>query len=1061
MKFIKSRFFAISIFLIIVSIAFALFTYSYLNFFLNPATIKDYRLETKISSFTFNLRRTKKLYLKMLDYQRLGKKAMVKENIKSLRYMIYKTDVSAKDLRDMAGGHYPLMERKVIFQLNNYIKIWEKDYKPVIISFLENPNKKISLNDYDVFSRNEVLIYPSLRALIKEEIRNTGLSIKRFNEILAISTISIIILILLLFYSAFKTDAEREKNEKKFRTMFYNNSLVMFMLDPRTLTILDVNDSAGAYYGYQRDEIIGKTLSETFNPFINSDEVFRNMKESREAGKKIFGGYRHRLKNGKIRDVEVGLSPFFLNEKQVLLVTVIDITAKKANEEKVKSLQSLYASLSEVNQIIVRTKNEEVLFTDICNKLVEKGLFLDAVLVLFDDNLNIKAMHKYRNSDYADFLLLTGFNSTEKRNSPMATSFLNRKIAINNNTAANVRMLPWRNEMLARGYLSSAAIPIVKKNKTIGSLGFLAGKQRFFAKETYELLAEMVMDINFALDKMEDERWHSMISGALDSGSDFSIICDKYFNIIYANESAYDMLGYSGGELLGIPYSRLFGGCPEKTGFIEKFLDSIVSGETVTDFFNYLTKDMQTLHSLVTITPFKTNGEIEYYVTVGKDISHEVEIEETLERLIYYDQITGLPNKKLLTEKIESFIKDSAYLENKSSALAIINPINFSFINHTFGFEVGSKVIAEIATRIGSAIKSHDIPARWDSDKFAVFFKNLKMDEDAIHIIGRVLENLGEVYTIGDKRLSVTFNAGISFYPKDAEDVQDIFNKAESALFNARTEGGSNSVRFFKKEFQDYARKRVELRNELKDALANDEFVIYYQPYFDVADGSVQGAEALLRWRKQGIIVPPMEFIPFLEESGFITEVEEWIIKDVTSKIKKRDENNLKTVPISINISPVSFRNQKIREKIDSIFAENNIEPSKINLEIVERTFIDDIKHSSALLHYLKGSGFGLSIDDFGTGYSSLSYLANLPFDFLKIDISFIRSMAADQHTAFLVETIIYLSRKLGLKSVAEGVETNEQWDMLKRMGCDYAQGYLFSRPVEYGIFEEFLSKEQ
>jgi EAL domain-containing protein (putative c-di-GMP-specific phosphodiesterase class I) len=219
----------------------------------------------------------------------------------------------------------------------------------------------------------------------------------------------------------------------------------------------------------------------------------------------------------------------------------------------------------------------------------------------------------------------------------------------------------------------------------------------------------------------------------------------------------------------------------------------------------------------------------------------------------------------------------------------------------------------------------------------------------------------------------------------------------------------------------------------------------------------MKGAEALLRWQRDGILTPPMEFIPFLEQSGMITKVENWIFGEVASKIKIWSDRGLNVVPVSVNISPASFGDPHIKDIIEAAFGKNGIAPDLFNFEIVERTFIDNLEYSGKLLSYLKGKGFGLSIDDFGTGYSSLSYLAELPFDYLKIDISFVRKMLLDKHSRYIVETIIYLSKKLNMKSIAEGVEAEEQLELLKELGCDYIQGFLLSEPLEETKFEKLL----
>ena len=283
-----------------------------------------------------------------------------------------------------------------------------------------------------------------------------------------------------------------------------------------------------------------------------------------------------------------------------------------------------------------------------------------------------------------------------------------------------------------------------------------------------------------------------------------------------------------------------------------------------------------------------------------------------------------------------------------------------------------------------------------------------------------------------------------------------MFDKAESALLNSRLKG-ENTVGFFKKEFEESARKKVDLRNGLNEAMAKNQFVLHYQPYFDIKTGSIKGAEALLRWQRDGILTPPMEFIPFLEQSGMITKVENWIFGEVASKIKIWSDGGLNVVPVSVNISPASFGDPHIKENIEAALGKNGVEPDLFNFEIVERTFIDNLEYSGRLLNDLKEKGFGLSIDDFGTGYSSLSYLAELPFDYLKIDISFVRKMLLDKHSRYIVETIIYLSKKLNMKSIAEGVEAEEQLELLKELGCDYIQGFLLSEPLEETKFEKLL----
>ena len=838
--------------------------------------------------------------------------------------------------------------------------------------------------------------------------------------------------------------------------------------------IIHSNQAFREFIGYSEDEL------KNITPYdIIADEYRAEVKKlnERRINGEIFAAEQinhiHVTKEGEFKPTIVFAYTVLYDGKPAGLVIVQDVSKQKMYDglfRSFKSLQTMYATLSEVNQIIVRAKDESILFSDICKRIINRGLFVDSFIVLFDSDLNIISSFYNEKSDYLKFL--EGHLSTdEAKKGPLITSFTKSKIIINNDTLKNPYVEPWKEELVKRGYLSSAAVPVVKKGKTIGVLSLYANEREFFKRETYNLLKEMMTDINYALDKIEDEKWHFMIRTALNSGSDFAIILDKYFKILFVNESAYKIFGYTADELISEHYSKIFEGGSGKESMAKRFLAAIISGEILTDIFAYKTKTGRDIYCYTTITPFFAAGNfsngvtggaadaIEYYITTGKDITDEIKAEETIERLINFDPLTGFPNKKLLKEKIDEFIKDAAYMSNfPHCAFAILNPVNFSLINHTYGFDTGSNILKEAGERIKKIIKNFDILARWEADKFAVFLKRLKFDEDALHIINRILADINEPYNIpdGKKKINISFNAGISVYSKDAGTAQAMFDQAESALLNAKSKG-ENAVSFFKKEFEESARKKVELKNGLSEAFEKNQFVLYYQPYFDVKTGSIKGAEALLRWRKDGMLVPPMEFIPFMEQSGIITKVENWILEDVSLNIKKWSDEGLKVVPISVNISPTSFADPNLKDNMHAALNKNGVNPNLFNLEIVERTFINNLDYSSKLLGSLKEKGFGLSIDDFGTGYSSLSYLADLPFDILKIDISFVRKMLVDKHSRYIVETIIYLSKKLNMKSIAEGVETDEQFNLLKELGCDCIQGFLLSKPLEVEKFKTML----
>lgn len=829
-----------------------------------------------------------------------------------------------------------------------------------------------------------------------------------------------------------------------------------FIIADERGNIIHANKAVEHISGYKINDIIGKNLR-IFKSGLHNKEFYQALRNAIFKGKIFRSVITNRDKKGNLFYLDTVIVPVKIDGNALRFVDISrNITNEIKQQKKIESTSLLYATLSEINQLIVRAKNESDLLLDVCNKIVDKGLFKDAWVGIFDKDKVLKHTFAYAKSDYIDYIK-SALNTPDAKQGPSLSSFLQTKIVINNDTANNPIMAPWKNELLKRGYLSSASIPIIKKGKTIGSLNFYSEKRGIFDKDTYKLLKEIMIDLHYALDKIEDEKWSAMVSKALDSGSDFVIITDKYFKLLYLNGSAYKIFGYSADELKGKYYRTLFLGGIGKNDFAKKFRDTLLSDKILTDMFTYKTKDGKTIYGYTDIIPFKVGKYTEYYIVVGKDMTQELIAEETMYKLFYFDILTGLPNRKFIRDKMEAFFQRDKD-KNLVCALAIINPVNFSLINQTLGFEIGNKIMVKIFDRIKGQVKDYDIIAKLEADKFAVFLKNIRYKEDAIVIVDKILGFLDETYTVNDKHVDISFNAGISFYPKDARQPRDILSKAEAALLNVRAKG-ENVVGCFKKEFEEYARKKIELRNSLKEAIKKKEFILHYQPCFGTQTGIIRGAEALLRWKRHGKIIPPMEFIPFLEQSGMIAEVENWIMDEVASKIRMWLDQGLTVVPISMNISPISFKGKYLKENIIKALKKYDVDPKFFALEMVERTFIEDSEYSNALLKSLKKIGIQLLIDDFGTGYSSLSYLADFPFDNLKIDISFIKKMLVDKHSRYITEAVVYLSQKLNIKSVAEGVETEEQLSFLKSIGCDCIQGFLLSKPLDEGSFAKILLK--
>ena len=595
---------------------------------------------------------------------------------------------------------------------------------------------------------------------------------------------------------------------------------------------------------------------------------------------------------------------------------------------------------------------------------------------------------------------------------------------------------------------SCCAIPIVKKNKNIGAIVLISKHKSFFDKQSYKLLNMLEKQISETLNKLEERKFHEIILSALDMGFDFVIVMDKEFNILYTNKTVKDFSGYEKDEIIGKHHS-MFKPFKGNKDIRDKFYETLSKkGKPFSGVLSVRKKNGSSEDFITSVMPFKYKGKVEYYILVGKQLSNEEKLMEELNYILHYDRLTNLPSYNTFMESLERFII-RAKAEKLMGAIAIINPLSFKKINEALGFDAGNEALKNIADRLKESVFKFDMVAKLESDRFGLLLKDLKQEENVITALTRIINNLTEPYNINGKNIHVSFNIGVSLYPKDGDNPKDLINKAQVALAEAKSRG-ENQIGFFRKDFETEATKVLSLREQLHSALENKEFVPYFQPYVG-ADERIAGAESLLRWKRYDTVVPPMEFIPYLEQTDLIKRVEIHVLENVITTIK----DIKKKLPISVNMSKKSLINPNLFRIVMDRIEKHNLDPSLLKIEIVERSFIDNFARLNELIENFKSKGIGFSIDDFGTGYSSLSYLSKLNVESVKIDISFVREITKSKHTRNIVETIIFLSKKLNIKTIAEGVETKEQFEILKDMGCDYFQGYLFYKPLPKEEFKK------
>ena len=451
---------------------------------------------------------------------------------------------------------------------------------------------------------------------------------------------------------------------------------------------------------------------------------------------------------------------------------------------------------------------------------------------------------------------------------------------------------------------------------------------------------------------------------------------------------------------------------------------------------------------------YDENHVVKGIVGIIIDISEHKAVEKQLHYVSYYDTLTNLPNRVLLYKQLQDSILQSKK-ECQSMALLYLNVDRFQRINDTLGYKAGDQFLRCLSFQLKKNARIGDIVYRVGEDKFIIVLSEIKTKEEIIKVSNKMIQILEHPWSFLQHKFYMTISMGISVYPKDGRDEDTLIKHAEIAAYHAKEQGRSRYM-FYNSSLSARAFEELSLENNLRAALAKQEFMLYYQPQVDLRTGKIIGVEALLRWKHPKLgMVAPSKFIPFAEQSGLIIPIGEWVLRTACMENKTWNRKGFPKVRMAVNLSAIQFQQGNMMEVVSEILQKTEIEPSYLELEITESILMKDPEGALKLLHQLKDIGIRISLDDFGTGYSSLNYLKKFPIDKIKIDQSFIRDVAKEEEDRVIVKTIIGLSKNMGLRVIAEGVETKEQLRFLKTQECDAVQGYLISKPLSSEEIEE------
>lgn len=455
-----------------------------------------------------------------------------------------------------------------------------------------------------------------------------------------------------------------------------------------------------------------------------------------------------------------------------------------------------------------------------------------------------------------------------------------------------------------------------------------------------------------------------------------------------------------------------------------------------------------------------TENNLLFYEGTVEDISERKSYEHQIKFQATHDILTGLPNRTLLSDRLQQSMR---YADRYSSILvvAFIDLDQFKIINDSMGHHVGDELLVTIANRLSNSVRDSDTVVRLGGDEFVLLLTSMQNLDDINHSMQRIMSAVAEPCLIEGRNFLVTCSIGLGIYPEDGTEPATLFKNADLAMYKAK-QLGRNNFQFYSQELNQVLTERVEIEYRLRDAIENQEFLLHYQPKMDFATGKVCGAEALIRWQPVGeAMISPMSFIPVAEETGQIEEIGRWVLLTACRKARELNDIFGYPIPIAVNVSPRQFRQINLVDTVASAIKNTALDPQCLELEITESCLIHDTLHFIKTLYDLKALGIKLSIDDFGTGYSSLAYLKDFPVDRLKIDKVFVANLETETTNIGILKAVVALGHGLGLKVVAEGVETAYQQAFLQEIGCDELQGFHFSRPLTSEMFFEFLTNHR
>lgn len=803
--------------------------------------------------------------------------------------------------------------------------------------------------------------------------------------------------------------------------------------------------------------------------------AYRDLHQTLGASAELLHSHIERIGSGDFLSpipVDAGMENSvmaWLSQTQINLLQ-IDASRKTAELSNYR-LTQLYAALSQCNQAIVRSANEAELFPKICHDAITFGGLKMAWIGLLDEDTQLlKPVASYGEGlEYLDLIRISVEAHLPAGQGPSGTAFREDSpfwcLDFLNDPATE----KWRALGLRFKWGASAALPLHRGGKVIGTLNLYADDASYFDTAGRNLLLEMATDIDFALDNFSLEREREQFKQellaseerarlVLDNSLDAIINIDHIGMVTEWSHAAVQIFGYQRDEAIGQDLAQLIIPEIDREAHHQGMRRVLTThhtkmiGKRVE--VNALRKDGSEFPVEMTIAQIR-RGETIFFSAFIRDITQRRQSERQIQHLAHFDVLTNLPNRIMLQDHF-NYALSLAKRNNGNLAVIFLDLDHFKDINDNLGHSVGDMLLVELTRRLKLLLREEDTLSRLGGDEFILVLP----DADAngvTNVAQKLLTTMAEPYRIAPYEFTVTGSIGIALYPNDGNDLGTLSQKADTAMYRAK-QAGRNDYRFFTAEMQASSARNLQLVTALRYAKDKNQLTLHYQPQFSIHDNRVIGAEALLRWQHPELgYISPAEFIPVAEDSGMILAIGEWVLRQAVGQAKAWMQAGNEPLIMAVNLSAVQFRHPDLPALVTRILNEVGLAPEYLELELTESVATNDPEGAIRVMNNLHDLGIRMSIDDFGTGYSSLSYLKKFKVYKLKIDQSFVRDISTDAEDKAIVSAIISMARSLGHKTIAEGVETKEQLAFLREQGCDEVQGYYYSKPVPAEQFDQFL----